>query len=173
MLETSQSEPRLNTLALAEAVEELARCCASARWIDGMLARRPYAARAELLSAAREVWAELGPEDYFEAFAEHPEIGADLQQLHERFGSSADLARSEQGGTLGASEDTLLALREGNAAYRARFGYAFIVCATGKSAEEMRQLLLARLRHAPDEELGIAAAEQAKITQLRLEKLWP
>jgi len=74
---------------------------------------------------------------------------------------------------MGASEATLLALRAGNEAYSERFGYSFIVCATGKTAQEMLKLLEARLPNPPELELGIAAAEQAKITQLRLEKLGP
>ena len=70
-----------------------------------------------------------------------------------------------------ASEETLHALRDGNVAYEQRYGHIFIVCATGKSAAEMLALLQARMDHDPAEELRIAAAEQAKITHLRLDKL--
>jgi 2-oxo-4-hydroxy-4-carboxy-5-ureidoimidazoline decarboxylase len=161
----------LNALSLAEATEALTRCCGAGRWVEGMLARRPFASRAELFRAAEEAWAQLGAEDYFEAFAHHPEIGANATELRLKFGSTADWASAEQSGAVGASEATLLALQAGNAAYRARFGYSFIVCATGKSAQQMLELLRARLNNTAEAELVIAAAEQAKITHLRLEKL--
>jgi 2-oxo-4-hydroxy-4-carboxy-5-ureidoimidazoline decarboxylase len=117
------------------------------------------------------VWAQLGPDDYREAFSHHPEIGANLGDLRKKFEKTADWSRAEQSAALGASEATLLALRDGNRAYRERFGFSFIVCATGKGAEEMLALLQTRLKHSPDLELDIAATEQAKITHLRLEKL--
>jgi 2-oxo-4-hydroxy-4-carboxy-5-ureidoimidazoline decarboxylase len=162
---------RLNALSLAEATEALTRCCGAGRWVDGMLAQRPFASRAALFTAAEQVWAKLGAEDYFDAFAHHPEIGANLAELRRKFGSTADWASAEQSGAVGASERTVRALQAGNAAYRARFGYSFIVCATGKSAQQMLELLSARLNNSPETELTIAAAEQAKITHLRLEKL--
>jgi 2-oxo-4-hydroxy-4-carboxy-5-ureidoimidazoline decarboxylase len=161
----------LNAMSFDVATDSLTRCCGASRWVQGMLARRPFATRAALFSAADGVWAELGAEDYREAFAHHPEIGANLADLRRKFASTADFASAEQSGTAGASEATLLALRDGNAMYRTRFGYAFIVCATGKSAEEMLALLRARLANEPAEELVVAAAEQLKITHLRLEKL--
>ena len=138
-----------------------------------MLARRPFSSRAAVFVAASEVWAELGPGDYLEAFSHHPEIGANLDELRQRFAATADLSRAEQGAAADASEQTLIAIRQGNRAYRARFGYSFIVCATGKSAQQMLELLRARLPNAAERELVIAAAEQAKITHLRLEKCGP
>jgi len=136
-----------------------------------MLARLPFASHTALYAAAVEVWAQLGPDDYREAFSHHPEIGANLDELRAKFAKTAAWSQAEQSAALGASEATLHALRDGNRAYRERFGFSFIVCATGKSAEEMLALLQARLKHAPDLELDIAATEQAKITHLRLEKL--
>lgn len=124
-----------------------------------------------MYAAAVEVWAQLGPDDYREAFSHHPEIGANLDELRRKFVKTAVWSQTEQSGALAASEATLHALRDGNRAYRERFGFSFIVCATGKSAEEMLALLQARLKHSPDLELDIAATEQAKITHLRLEKL--
>jgi 2-oxo-4-hydroxy-4-carboxy-5-ureidoimidazoline decarboxylase len=168
---TPEQEVRLNALSLDEATEALARCCSATRWVEAMLARLPFASRAELFAAAAEVWARMSPDDIREAFAHHPEIGGDLAELRQKFAATADWASAEQGATARASEATLIALRNGNQAYRARFGYSFIVCATGKSADEMRALLEARLGNAPELELGIAAAEQAQITRLRLEKL--
>jgi len=163
--------PSLNALSRADAAEALARCCGSTRWVQGMLGRLPFASHTAMFAAAVEIWAQLGPEDYREAFGHHPEIGSSLDELREKFAKTADLSQSEQSTAWGASEATLRALRDGNRAYRERFGFSFIVCATGKSAEEMLALLQTRLKHAPDLELDIAATEQAKITHLRLEKL--
>jgi 2-oxo-4-hydroxy-4-carboxy-5-ureidoimidazoline decarboxylase len=136
-----------------------------------MLARLPFASHTAMFAAAVEIWAQLGPADYREAFAHHPEIGSNLDELRKRFSKTAAWSLAEQSAALAADEGTLRALRDGNLAYRERFGFSFIVCATGKSAQEMLALLQTRLKHAPDLELGIAAAEQAKITHLRLEKL--
>ncbi|HYP78154.1 MAG TPA: 2-oxo-4-hydroxy-4-carboxy-5-ureidoimidazoline decarboxylase [Polyangiaceae bacterium] len=171
MAESPEPAPSLNALSRSEAAEALTRCCGSTRWVQGMLARLPFASQTAMFAAAVEIWAQLGPEDYREAFAHHPEIGSNLGELRAKFAKTADWAETEQRAALGASEATLRALRDGNRAYRERFGFSFIVCATGKSADEMLGLLRARLKHAPDLELDIAATEQAKITHLRLEKL--
>ena len=113
----------------------------------------------------------MGEADIVEAFGHHPEIGASLDALRDKFASTAQWASSEQASVAAATEQTLLALRDGNVAYRERFGFIFIVCATGKSAAEMLSLLEARLGNARDRELSIAAAEQGKITALRLAKI--
>jgi 2-oxo-4-hydroxy-4-carboxy-5-ureidoimidazoline decarboxylase len=136
-----------------------------------MLRARPFDSPRALLSLAGEAWNRLEARDFLEAFSHHPEIGADLAELQKKFASTAELSLGEQTGASGASEETLLALRAGNRAYRERFGYSFIVCATGKSALQMLALLEQRLPNPADTELDIAAAEQAKITRLRLEKL--
>jgi 2-oxo-4-hydroxy-4-carboxy-5-ureidoimidazoline decarboxylase len=109
--------------------------------------------------------------DLLEAFSHHPEIGADIASLRQRFASTAAWSAAEQAGVAGADDATLEALRDGNVRYREKFGYVFLVCATGKTAAEMLALLRARLAHDADAELQVAAAEQAKITRLRLEKL--
>jgi len=136
-----------------------------------MLARLPFASHTAMYAAAVEIWAQLAPDDFREAFEHHPEIGSNIELLRKKFAKTADWSSAEQSAVTSASEATLHALGEGNRAYRERFGYSFIVCATGKSAEEMLELLRTRLKHEPELELGIAAAEQAKITHLRLEKL--
>jgi 2-oxo-4-hydroxy-4-carboxy-5-ureidoimidazoline decarboxylase len=146
------------------------RCCGSRRWADQMLARRPFASDAELFAAADEVWTSLGPDDWLEAFAGHPRIG-DLDGLRKKFANTADWASHEQSGVAAANEEILRRLAEGNRRYEERFGYIFIVCATGKTAAEMLDILNARLSNSPEQELAIAAAEQAKITRLRLQKL--
>lgn len=162
---------QLNELTEAEARPLLTRCCGSSRWVDAMLAARPFASPSALLERAEAAWQGLEARDFLEAFSHHPEIGADLGELRRRFAGTAALSEAEQAGALGASEATLRALADGNRAYRERFGYTFIVCATGKSADEMLALLEQRLPAAPEAELRVAAAEQAKITQLRLRKL--
>lgn len=163
----------LNALPAHEARAVLERCCGAARWVEGMEKLRPFASTSELLERAETVWRGLEAPDFLEAFAHHPEIGQNLDELRRKFAATAQLALGEQAGAVGASEATLEALRSQNRAYRERFGYSFIVCATGKTASEMLGLLEGRLHNAPEAELGIAAAEQAKITRLRLEKLTP
>jgi len=132
-----------------------------------MLGRRPFNGRRELLSAAREEWFALTPDDWREAFTHHPKIG-DRESLRRRFPTTHHLSAREQAGVETAAEDVLDALAEGNRAYEERFGYIFIVYATGKTAEAMLELLRERLRNDPSREIRIAAEEQAKITERRL-----
>jgi 2-oxo-4-hydroxy-4-carboxy-5-ureidoimidazoline decarboxylase len=136
-----------------------------------MLEHRPFASTPALLALADRVWSGLEREDFLEAFSHHPQIGADLAELQKKFASTSAWSASEQAGTGSAERATLEALRDENRAYLERFGYIFIVCATGKSAAEMLALLRARLPNDFATELKIAAAESAKITKLRLEKL--
>jgi 2-oxo-4-hydroxy-4-carboxy-5-ureidoimidazoline decarboxylase len=150
-----------------EARAWLRACCASTRWVERTLQRRPFGNVEQLLAVAREVWVALEPADWKEAFAAHPKIG-DRDALRNRFPETAHLAAREQAGVDGASDDVLSALAEGNLAYERRFGFIFIVCASGLTADQMLQLLHARLRNDPATELLIAAEEQAKITALRL-----
>jgi allantoicase len=163
----------LNALSIEDARAALLRCCGATRWAGWMLAQRPFASTDALFKAAAGVWTQMEKADIVEAFAHHPEIGGDLAALQRRFPTTAAWSTTEQSGVSDADRATLEALRDGNAAYRERFGYLFIVCATGKSAPEMLALLRARLGNEPDAELRIAAGEQAKITRLRLEKLTP
>jgi 2-oxo-4-hydroxy-4-carboxy-5-ureidoimidazoline decarboxylase len=161
----------LNAKAEADARAALLRCCGSRRWVERMLAARPFPDTARVYATAEQVWSALDREDYLEAFSHHPKIGADPAELSRTFQATSDLSRVEQAGTTGADLPTLDALRDGNLAYATRFGFSFIVCATGKSAAEMLALLQARIDNCPEAELTIAAAEQARITRLRLEKL--
>lgn len=135
-----------------------------------MVAARPFRSLAGLLGAADTAWAACGPADWLEAFSHHPRIG-DLDSLRRRFADTAAWATGEQAGTAEADEATLAALAAGNASYERVFGHIFIVCATGKTAPEMLALLEARLANTPESEACVAAAEQHKITRLRLEKL--
>ena len=145
----------------------LAACCGASRWVERMLHRRPFGDRAALLAAARDEWFALTPDDWREAFTHHPRIG-DRESLARRFPSTAHLSAREQSGVDGAAEDVLTALADANRAYEQRFGYIFIVCATGRSADHMLALLRGRLGNDPAHEIRIAAEEQARITELRL-----
>lgn len=159
-----------NAQAPEQAAADLLRCCGSSRWAEAMARERPFASAESLFAAADREWWRLGREDWLEAFRHHPKLG-DQDALGARFGATRAWAASEQGGVSAAGEKALDALAAGNREYEARFGWIFIVCATGKTADEMLALLGARLENAPDDELRIAAAEQAKITRIRLEKL--
>lgn len=162
---------RLNALGEAERREAFFRCCGSTRWARRMAAHGAFGSWAELHGLADHHWWDLADGDWLEAFTHHPRIGADVAKLRERFASTASWSEGEQAGVAEADEAVLSALAAGNAAYDARFGFLFIVCATGKTAAEMLALLEERLPNDPAAELRIAAGEQAKITHLRLEKL--
>jgi 2-oxo-4-hydroxy-4-carboxy-5-ureidoimidazoline decarboxylase len=149
----------------------LTRCCGAKRWVDELLARRPFGSAESLQASSRAAFAALTPEDLHEAFSHHPRIGVDASELHARFADTARWSSAEQSGVADAGAHVLQALRENNLAYEARFGFPFIVCATGKSAAEMLAMLRQRLLHEPSAELAVAARELAKIAALRLEKL--
>jgi 2-oxo-4-hydroxy-4-carboxy-5-ureidoimidazoline decarboxylase len=161
----------LNALPEARFVEEAMRCCGSTRWAKGMAARRPFAGREALLAAADAEWSGTTEADWREAMTHHPRIGADVSKLREKYKATASWSSQEQQGVSAADEETLQGLARGNTEYEQRFGFIFLVCATGKSAKEMLELLRARLPNPPDVELRVAAGEQAKITRIRLEKL--
>ena len=134
------------------------------------MARRPFGDDAALMSAARDEWFRLTPADWLEAFSHHPKIGG-RDALRARFANTRYLSAREQQGVDGADEAVLAELADLNDVYQRRFGYIFIVCATGKSAAEMLGLLHARIPNDPAVEIGIAADEQARITALRLRAL--
>ena len=161
----------LNALSEEQARVALKRCNGSSRWVESMLARRPFASDDAVHEAADAIWSQAARDDVLEALSHHPEIGANLDALRQKYASTASWSAGEQGAVQSASEATLVALHDGNRRYRARFGHIFVVCASGKSADEMLALLEARIGNAPNDELSIAAAEQGKITHLRLEKL--
>jgi OHCU decarboxylase len=167
---------RLNALPAMEAEAELLACCGASRWVRGLVARRPFGSVAELFGAADEIWGSLGSQDWLEAFSRHPQIGekAAEKQIKSEAGQqiiSSRWSAEEQSGAQRNSADVVARLAEGNRVYRQRFGYIFIVCATGKTAEEMLAILERRLQNDASAELTIAAEEQRRITRLRLEKL--
>jgi 2-oxo-4-hydroxy-4-carboxy-5-ureidoimidazoline decarboxylase len=162
----------LNSLPDVQARDALLKCCHSRAWVEAMMSARPFADEAALLAACERAESAMTRDDWLEAFAGHPRIG-DVEGLRRKFASTAAWASSEQAGAAAADEATLRALAEGNAEYERRYGHIFIVCATGNSAGEMLAILRGRLHNDPAAESRIAAAEQAKITRIRLAKLQP
>jgi OHCU decarboxylase len=153
---------RLDLASPAEARTMLAGCCGSARWVDAMIARRPFGSMTAVLESADSLWRGLSETDWLEAFRHHPKIG-------DR--SAQGIAKREQSGAASAPEGIILELADANREYEARFGYIFIICAMGKSAESMLAALRNRLQNDPQTEIQVAAEEQLKITELRLKGL--
>lgn len=160
----------LNTLGAKQLKEELFKCCGSSAWVKNMMPYFPADDLVELLEDAEEQWWMCNEKDWKEAFSHHPKIG-DIDSLKKKFASTAGWASGEQAAVSTANEETLKALANGNRLYEEKFGYIFIVCATGKSAEEMLTILQTRLQNNPEVEIQIAADEQNQITKLRLQKL--
>jgi OHCU decarboxylase len=189
----------LNRLDALSAEREFLRCCGSSRWARQMTEARPFDDVETMAETADRIWASLQPTDWLEAFSAHPEIGSQASapaatpsrgHANPRRGVSESSRRGwgpgasgkkagapggwsseEQAGVTSASDAVLDRLAAGNRDYKARFGYIFIVCATGRSADEMLAMLDERLANDPDDELRVAAEEQRKITRLRLAKL--
>ena len=162
----------INSLSHQDAVEAFRRCCGASTWCEKMAKARPYQKLDALNLVADTAFDSLVEKDWLEAFACHPKIG-DLESLKMKFAGNREWSSAEQASITDADKHTLHRLAEGNIAYETRFGYLFIVCASGKSAAEMLSLLEARLPNKPETELSIAAAEQRKITSLRLAKIGP
>ncbi|MGH9871829.1 MAG: 2-oxo-4-hydroxy-4-carboxy-5-ureidoimidazoline decarboxylase [Pyrinomonadaceae bacterium] len=160
----------LNSISANQAEAEFLKCCGSKLWAQQLVAARPYAGLNELLSSADRVWWSLDAQDWLEAFHSHPKIG-EKKAAAPTATEAQQWSEDEQSGIRDSAQRTLDALVELNREYEKRFGHIFIVCASGKSSEEMLTILRARLENNADAELRIAAAEQAKITELRLRKL--
>ena len=160
----------LNSLPADQARGLFAECCGSSKWVNEMIARRPFNSPDDVYSAADEVADSLEREDWLEAFAHHPRIGEQKGAKAQGERGSSWSAK-EQSGIADAHEALLVELAAANREYERRFGYIYIVCATGKTAEEMLKLARERLGNDPAKEIRIAAGEQRKITRLRLEKL--
>lgn len=153
---------QVNALSLDAAAALFRRCCGSGRWVDRMVAGRPYADDRTLADAADRAWWDLERDDWLEAFRAHPRIG-------ER--TTDGWSQREQSGVDAAEADVRRRLARGNEAYERRFGHVYLVCATGRSAAELLSDLESRLMNDATRELRIAATEQAKITRLRLERV--
>ncbi len=147
-------------------------CCGARRWAEEMVAQRPIASVEALGAMADRVWSTMQEPDWLEAFACHPRIGRREPAAVSAHGAekSAAWSSQEQSRTSSASERVLAELAEGNARYEQRFGFTYIVCATGKSAEEILAILQRRLASNRTAELREAAEQQRQIMQIRLGK---
>jgi 2-oxo-4-hydroxy-4-carboxy-5-ureidoimidazoline decarboxylase len=161
---------KIDDLSDEDARAALTSCCAAGKWVSGMLAARPFASDDALFAACDAIAAALSDSDWLEAFAAHPLIG-DVDSLRKKYAATKQLAAGEQSGVAAASETTLRELAALNRDYAEKFGFIFIVFATGKTADEMLAILKSRINNSRDQELVNAAAEQLKITRLRIEKL--
>jgi allantoicase len=161
---------QINAMDDQEVRAALADFSAAPAWIERMAASRPFATPAAMLAAAEAAADAAGPDDWREAFRHHPRIGETAAERPQSDAAQA-LSSHEQSAAGHASPSEREALAEGNRAYEDRFGYVFIVCATGRTAPEMLAMLRERLKNDPDTELRVASAEQRRITRLRLERL--
>jgi len=160
----------LDAMPESTAADLLADCCGSSQWVLAMLATRPFGSREAVLSAGDRIWSSLSESDWLEAFAHHPRIGEGTGTFSQGERGAAWSA-GEQAGIVTAGENVRQALAAANQEYERRFGYIYIVCATGKTPEQMLDLARERLRNAAAVEIRVAADEQRKITQIRLQKL--
>lgn len=166
----SEKLEQLNRAAKETVKTDLLNCCGSQTWARMMTEARPFTNVSALLKQAEQIWQNLEAEHWLEAFAAHPKIGA-RQAAPKQQARSAEWSHGEQSGTHKAADSVLESLAEANRLYQKKFGFIFIVCATGKSAEEMLDLCRLRLNNDADSEIRIAADEQRKITEIRLKKL--
>jgi OHCU decarboxylase len=161
---------KLNESPRAEAVQEFLKCCGSEAWAGRMSDERPFHDLDSLLRAADSVWQGLNASDWLEAFGHHPRIG-EKKAAQEVSPEARRWSEEEQAAAGASSAEAMRELIAANREYERRFGFIFIVCATGKSTEEMLSLLQERLKNETDKELRVAAEEQRRITNLRLKKL--
>ena len=160
----------LNGLDSADARKELLKCCGATRWAEIVEHDRPYASLEQLIAKANDVWWSLDETDWLEAFRSHPKIG-ERKAANAVSAQSQQWSAQEQQGVQNTAQKTIDKLAQLNLVYEKKFGFIFIVCATGKSSDEILALLEQRLPNDARTELPIAAAEQAKISELRLRKL--
>jgi 5-hydroxyisourate hydrolase/2-oxo-4-hydroxy-4-carboxy-5-ureidoimidazoline decarboxylase len=154
-----------NKLDRDNAAKELFNCCGSIKWVSAVMEKFPFASERVLVETATSAWYDnCHHEDWLESFTHHPQIG-NKKSLQQKF------AGKEQAGVASATDEVIDALAKANADYLSKFGFIFIVCATGKSAGEMLRLVQDRLGNAQEEELNIAMCEQHKITLIRFKKL--
>jgi OHCU decarboxylase len=159
---------QLNVLPPAKAARALLSCCGSRAWARDLTARRPFYNFEELVQAADRVWERLTPDDWLEAFSAHPRIGEKAASVTT---TAEHWSENEQARARGGTATALADLAAINAEYERRFGYVFLICATGKSAEDILANARSRLHNDPEQELHVAAREQRLITHLRLRKL--
>lgn len=161
---------QLNSFQPHVAEGEFLKCCGSKNWAREMSQHVPFRNVRDLLETAKSVWWSLSVEDWLEAFRSHPKIGAQ-KPAAQVSSDSLSWSSKEQAGVSKANAATKNLLAELNHSYEEKFGFIYIVCATGKSSDELLELLEERLGNDSETELEIAAREQAQITELRLNKL--
>jgi len=157
-----------NRASVSEALDAMIACCGARRWAAAMVASRPIASVQELSATADRIWDKMQEADWLEAFACHPRIGEHKAANASK--KSAAWSKQEQSSASTAREQVLEELAAGNTIYEERFGFTYIICATGKSAEEMLTILNRRLDSDRAVELREAAEQQRQITQIRLGK---
>ncbi|HET6168980.1 MAG TPA: 2-oxo-4-hydroxy-4-carboxy-5-ureidoimidazoline decarboxylase [Terracidiphilus sp.] len=150
------------------AMETMIACCGARRWAEAMVALRPFSSIVELRTEADRVWNTIEEGDWMQAFASHPRIG-EHKAAHASAISTA-WSQQEQSSAVSASKQVMDDLAEGNRLYEERFGFTYIVCATGKNGEEMLAILNRRLTHDRSTELREAVEQQRQIMQIRLGK---
>ena len=160
---------RWNGLPQEEAAREIVACCGSGTWATKMASKRPIQNEVSLLAVSDEIWRTLSEENWQEAFRSHPRIG---DSPSNKFGPAQSSVWSEQEQQKAATADEAvkMALKWGNREYEQKFGRIFIVCATGKSASEILEILRRRLHNDDATELQLAAEEQRQIMHIRLKK---
>ena len=161
---------RINSIPSEQAQAEFLKCCGSKRWAAKMTAERPFENVEEMVTTADHIWWALESTDWLEAFDSHPRIG-EKRAAAQVAPESLSWSETEQSGSRSSTQQTMEELAQLNRQYQEKFGFIYIICATGKSAEEMLAILRDRLDNDPATELRNAATEQAKITTLRLNKI--
>jgi allantoicase len=161
---------QINNLPAAAARKALLNCCGSITWADQMISRRPFAEDAKLFASADEIWTRLDRSEWLRAIRHHPPIGG-RRGNSKQSGTARKWSAGEQSAAQTSPPEALAVLHAANQAYHATFGYVFLICATGKSGDEILQSLRQRLANDPETELRVAAEEMRKIIRLRLEKL--
>ena len=159
----------LNNLASKEAEQWFSQCCAAPKWFEGMAQALPFTDFDSLLKTAKQVWLNCSTPDFLTAFEAHPMIG-DVNSLRKKYAATKNMASNEQQGANDADDKTLHDLASANHDYLNRHGFIFIICASGLSAKTMLNALMLRLPNDTATEITLAAAEQIKITLLRLDK---
>ncbi|MBX3390042.1 MAG: 2-oxo-4-hydroxy-4-carboxy-5-ureidoimidazoline decarboxylase [Phycisphaeraceae bacterium] len=161
---------KLNAMDEQSARAALHSVCGSCKWVDQMLSLRPFADSGKLFAEADRVWFGLETKDWLEAFSHHPRIG-ERNLAQAKFAATATQSSKEQSGMAGASERVRAEFAEGNEKYEKKFGHVFLICATGKTGQEMLDSLKKRMSNDGATELKNAAQEQSRIVRIRLEKL--
>jgi 2-oxo-4-hydroxy-4-carboxy-5-ureidoimidazoline decarboxylase len=159
---------RWNSLDPALAASEILPCCGSTAWAAELAARRPIVDEDHLLIQSDAVWFGLPEPAWQEAFDSHPRIGQ--QKAKAATETSLTWSATEQSTAMSDDEEAKIALAEANRRYEEKFGRIFIVCASGKSSQEILAILESRMNNDAVTELHAAAEQQREITELRLQR---